>query len=47
MRVLVRAECFGEDYLNQKEKERYKELMFKEIHVKPSNMNPLDQLIKK
>jgi hypothetical protein len=47
MRILVRAECFGEESLTPKERKRYDELLDKEIHINMYNDNPMDELIKK
>ena len=45
MRILVRAECFGEQSLTDKERHRYEELLCKEINL--GNENQMDELIKK
>jgi hypothetical protein len=47
MRILVRAECFGEESLTAKERQRYEQLLDKDIHINLYNDNPMDELIKK
>ena len=47
MRILVRAECFGEKSLTEKERIRYEQLLDKEINLNIYDDKPMDELIKK